>query len=57
MQKAIDVRYSKIDGALSVEELNGWLGQGWTVVATESAIGGDLLVIIEAPHLKDITNG
>lgn len=46
-QKAVDVGYDKMQGALKLDELNQLLADGWTVADTVTSGGGDILVIVE----------
>ncbi len=48
-QKALDIPFDRMHGPMNLEELNGFLDQGWVVVFTEQSGGGDILVIIEKP--------
>lgn len=52
MQKAIDISYSKVDGALNLSDLADLLIQGWEVVQLCQSGGGDILAILEKPADK-----
>jgi hypothetical protein len=46
-QKAVDVSFDRMQGALKLEELNQLLAEGWTVVTTVTAGSGNILIIVE----------
>jgi len=46
-QRAVDVGFDKMQGALKLDELNQLLADGWAVVTTATSGGGDILVIVE----------
>ena len=46
-QKAVDVGFDKMQGALKMDELNQLLSDGWTVSTTVTGGSGNILVILE----------
>ena len=46
-QKAMDVGYDRMQGAIALSDLNKLLADGWTVVTTATSGGGNILVILE----------
>lgn len=46
-QKAVDVGFDRMQGALKMDELNQLLANGWLVSTTMTGGSGNILVIVE----------